>query len=148
MRELVYFCKCFYIVLEITMSRIIKNIIRCVVVGFLLLAISGLTITIHHEHQIGDILAEHGHSHTDEHAVKTSASTYHEIHLVKLVSGDSFDGSQKIDFKSPLVKIFAVPLDPLELAHSYHPTSSSNLDISNTGPPSVDRYVLICSFLI
>ena len=118
------------------------------VVGFLLLAISGLTITIHHEHPIGDILAKHGHSHSDEPAAKTTPSTYHEVHFVKLLSGDSFNSSQKTEIKTSLVKLFAVHPAPLELSLVYHLTSSANIDIKETGPPSVDRYILNCSFLI
>ena len=130
------------------MSRILKNIARCTVVVFLLLAISGLAITIHHEHSIGDVLAEHGHSHSDGSAVKTAPSTYHEDHFVKLLSGDSFNGSQKIEFKTSLVKLFAVYLDPLELSPVRYSASLANIDIKETGPPSGDRYILNCSLLI
>lgn len=130
------------------MPKFIRNIARCTVVGFLLLAISGLTIAIHHEHPIGDILAEHGHSQHDGLVVKATPSTYHEVHFVKLLSGDSFNGSQKIEFKTSLVKLFAVHLDPLELSPVHHSTSLASIDIKETGPPSVDKCVLFCSFLI
>ena len=118
------------------------------VVGFLLLATSGLTITIHHEHPIEDILIKHGHSHSEESAAKTTSSTYQEIHFVKLLSGDSFNGSQKIELKTSLVKLFAVHLVPLELSLVFHAASLTNIDIKETSPPSVDRYTLNCSFLI
>ena len=130
------------------MPRILKNAARCMVVGFLLIAISGLTIAIHHEHPIGDILTAHEHSQFDGLVVKTTPSTYHEVHFVKLLSGDSFNGSQKIECNTSLVKLFTVHLDPLELSPVYHSASSANIDIKETGPPSVDRNILNCSFLI
>ena len=130
------------------MVRFLKNITRCTIVGFLLVAISGLTVAIHHEHTIGDLLDEHGQSQHDGLIVKTTPSTYHEVHFVRLLSGDSFNGSQKIEFKTSLVKFFAVHLDQLELSPAYHSSSLRNINIKETGPPPVDKCVLFCSFLI
>jgi hypothetical protein len=130
------------------MSRVIKNIARCTVVGFLLLAISGLTIAIHHEHPIVGMLSEHGHEQHDGLVVKNTPPTYHEIHFLKLLSGDSFNGTQKIELKSSLTKLFAVHIEVLELHPIGYSTFLLNTDISGTGPPSVDRCVLNCSFLI
>ena len=130
------------------MFRFLKNIARCAVVGFLLLAISGLTIAIHHEHPIRNLLAEHGQSQHDGLVVKTTPSTYHEVHFVKLLSGDSFNGSQKIAFKTFQVKLFAVHLDPLKLSPVHHSPSLAIINIRETGPPWVDKCVLLCRFLI
>lgn len=130
------------------MSTFLKNIARAAVVGFLLLAISGLTIAIHHEHRIGDMVPDHGRRQHDEIVVKTTPSTYHEIHFVKLLSGDSFNNLQKIEFRTSLVKLFAVHGDLLVLSPIHHSTSLANIDRRETGPPSVDTCVLFCSFLI
>ncbi|MBI1805198.1 MAG: hypothetical protein HY033_13775 [Ignavibacteriae bacterium] len=130
------------------MSRLLKNIARCSVTGFLLLAVSGLTIAVHHEHSIGSTAAQHEHSQPNGVVLKTTPQTYHELHLIKLLSGDSFNGSQKIDFKTSLVKLFAVQLDSPEFSSVHHSTSLASTDIKETGPPSVDKCVLFCSFLI
>ena len=126
----------------------LNHIARYTVVGFLLLAVSGLTIAIHHEHLIEGLFTENGHSQPNGLVVKTTPSTYNEVHFVKLLSGDSFHGSQKVEFKTFLVKIFAVHLDHLELSPAYHSSSLANINIKETGPPSVDKCVLFCSFLI
>ena len=130
------------------MSRVLKNIAKRSLTGFLLLALSGLTIAVHHEHAIGNITAEHEHGQPDGLVVKTSPQTYHEVHFVRLLSGDSFSGSQKLEFKKSLINLFAVHLHSSEFPSFYHSTSLVNIDIKETGPPSVDKCVLFCSFLI
>jgi hypothetical protein len=130
------------------MPRDLKNIARCTVVGFLLLAISGLTIAIHHEHLVVGMLTEHGHEHHDGIAVRNTPSTYHEIHFVKLLSGDSFSGSQKIEYKNSPTKLFVVYSNLFELPKIQHSTSFAPIDIKETSPPSRDKCVLFCSFLI
>lgn len=130
------------------MHRIIKNIAHCVVVGFLLIAISGVSISIHHEHAIGQLSAEHEHGQHEGLGVSAASSTYHEIHVLTLLSNDSFNGSSKAEFKTPFAKLLDVPLDLLEVSPIHHSTSLAYLDIKETGPPSVDKCVLFCSFLI
>ncbi|GEM_PF-4775185 len=130
------------------MLAFIKNIVRWSATGFLLIAISGLTIAIHHEHAIGDASTKHEHSQPDGLVLKTTPQTYHEVHIVRLLSGDCFNGSQKIDLKTSLVKLFAVQLESPEFSSAHHSTSLANIDVRETGPPSVDKCVLFCSFLI
>ena len=133
------------------MLRSLKNIARCTVVGFLLLSVSGLTIAVEHEHAIEkspDLLAVHPNSNPEGTGIESTPLTYHETHFLKLLSGDSFDGSQKMESKTSPVKFFAVHLVFLELSPVYHSISLANIDIKETGPPSGDRYILNCSLLI
>src|SRR5713226_7428779 len=102
------------------MSRLLKNIARCSVTGFLLLAVSGFTIAVHHEHSMGNTDAQHEHGQPDGVVLKTTPHTYHEVHIVKLLSGDSFNGSQKIDLKTSLAKLFTVRLDSPEFSAAHH----------------------------
>ncbi len=131
------------------MSRYLKNIFRCSVTGFLLLALSGFTVAVHHEHSMGNASIEHKHNQPDGLVLKPTPQTYHEVHIVKLLSGDYFNGSQKLEIKDPPKMFFVLQLDSPDL-FSVHPhlTSLPNIDIKETGPPSVDKCVLFCSFLI
>src|SRR5206468_3540413 len=97
---------------------------------------------------IGDTAAQHEHSQPKGVVLKTTPHTYHEVHFIKLLSGDSFNGSQKIDFKNSFAKLFAVHLDSPEFASAHHTSTLANIDIKETGPPSADKCVLFCSFLI
>jgi hypothetical protein len=130
------------------MSRFLHHIARCSVTGFLLLAISGLTIAVHHEHHIGNSAAHRDHGQPDGVVLNTSASTYHEMHIVKFLSGDSFNGSHKIIVNSALVKLFIVQPESPQFSSVHPSTPLTSTDIKETGPPSVDRCVLLCSFLI
>ena len=130
------------------MPGLLKNIIRYLVTGFLLFAISGLTITVHHEHSIGNTGAQHEHRQPGGLVFKTTPKTYHEGHLIKLLSGDSFSGSQKLECKNSPIKLLTLQLDLRERSSKHHSTSLANIDIRDTGPPSRDRCVLFCSFLV
>jgi hypothetical protein len=130
------------------MSEFLKNIGRFAVVGFLLFSVSGFTIAIHHEHVIGNNLAEHVHNHDGGPVVNPTPSTFHEIHFVKLLSGDSFNGSTKIELKTSLVELFTIHLDRGEYSPIHPSISLASTDVKETGSPSVDRCVLFCSFLI
>src|SRR6266853_1781736 len=124
------------------MSRLLKHFATCLVTGFLLLAVSGLTIAVHHEHAMGNTAAQHELSQPNGIVLKTTPRTYHEVHIVKLLSGDSFNGSQKIDLKTSFAKLFTVQLDSPEFSAAHLSSSLANIDIKETGPPSVDRCVL------
>lgn len=130
------------------MRKFLKNIARYLVTGFLLIAVSGFTITIHHEHSIGNSAARNENVQRDGLVLKTTPQTYHEVHIVKLLSGDRFNGSQKIVLKISPLKLFTVQLESPQFSSDYHFTSVSTTDIKGTGPPSVDKCVLFCSFLL
>ena len=130
------------------MSISLKNIVKWSVTGFLLIAISGLTIAIHHEHALGNDLAEREHGPSDGLVVKTTPHTYHEVHILKLFSGDSFNGCPKMEFKQCLTKLFVGQLEPSALSSIHQSTTIAGIDIKETGPPSRDKCVLFCRFLI
>ena len=132
------------------MLRVITYIARYTVITFLLCAISGLTLTVHHEHHLDveNRSVAHDADQHDGHAIKTSGMTYHEIHFVKLLSGDDFDGTQKLQIKTSPTGLFAA-YSNLCSSPSYCCSSSiQKRDLKDTGPPSVDKCVLFCSFLI
>lgn len=130
------------------MAKFLKNIARYLGTGFLLFALSGFTVVVHHEHSMGNVLAEHEHGQSDGIVLKTTPQTYHEVHIVKLVSGDCFNGSQRLEFKDFPIKLSALQLDSLEFSSVHHLAPLANIDIKETGPPSVDQCILFCSFLI
>lgn len=133
------------------MVRLFKHIGRYLVVWFLLLALSGLTIPIHHEHSIErspDPRAIQHSNNTKSVGVKTVPSTYHEIHLIKLGSSDSFDSSRKADHRALLKTLLRPAFDHVEFSPVYHLSSIAILQTNGTGPPSSDKCVLFCSFLI
>lgn len=130
------------------MRKSIRNIAQRIVVGFLLIATSGITISIHHEHAIGELLYEHEHGQLEGLGVNPAPSTYHEIHVLTFLSADSFNSSGQVEFKTSFTKLIAIPLDRIEFSPVRQSTSLTQLDIKETGPPSVDKCVLFCSFLI
>lgn len=130
------------------MRKSLRNIARRIVVGFLLLAISGVTISIHHEHAIKELLTEHEHGHHEGLGVNTAPSTYHEIHVVTFRSADSFYGSGKGEFDISLVKLLSIPSDHIEVSLVRRSTSFTFFDVRDTAPPSMDKCVLFCRFLI
>lgn len=137
-------------ILQANMLQTTKNIARCVIVGFLLLAVSGLTVAIHHVHNIADANAVNGsgHSRYDGIVIKSTPSTYHEVHVLTFLSGDSFTGSSKIDIKTSLVKLFTESLNFPELLRVQHTTSLATTEKKDGSPLSVDKCALLCSFLI
>ena len=145
--ELVSFQNC-SLLMGAIMPRWLAHIIRFSITGFLLVALSGFTVVVHHEHSIGDASANREHDPTDGLVVKTKPQTYHEVHIVKLLSGDSFSGSQTIDLNTSVVKFFELHLDSPHFPPYPHSTSLTHTEIRETGPPSVDRCILFCSFLI
>lgn len=130
------------------MSTLLKNIARYLTTGFLLLAVSGFTLAIHHEHSLGTSASQHEHHGPQGVVLSATPRSYHEVHLVRFLSGDSFNGSEKSHLKASLVKLFTVQLNPVEIPSDPHSASAARTDIRETGPPSVDACVLFCSFLI
>lgn len=133
------------------MFRVLKNIARHVVVGFLLLALSGMTITIHHDHPIErapDPSAVHHSNNVGDVGIQNVPSTYHEVHFIKLSSGDSFGPSPTTHLKASLKNLGPVVLDHIEFSPAYRSSSLTNIDTKETGPPSADKCVLLCRFLI
>ncbi|MEW5800446.1 MAG: hypothetical protein AB1728_15735 [Bacteroidota bacterium] len=149
MTELASFYGCSYIC---TMQRFLKNIVRYSVTGFLLIAVSGFTFVVQHEHPINAATkerTEHPHSEeADEHQQNTP-STYHEIHFVKFSSGDQFNTSPPTDIRfSSFVTLFVIQPDLFDSFSNLHSTSLINAANWETRPPSRDKCALFCSFLI
>lgn len=133
------------------MLRFLKNIVKYLVTGFLLIAVSGFTFVIHHEHSIETSVkkhTEHSHNEKADGHYKNNPSTYHEVHFVKFSSGDQFNIAPTTDLRSSLLTLFVI--QP-ELFDSFTNFPSSTLVTATDWeyhPPSEDKCVLFCSFLI
>ena len=129
----------------------LKNIARQVMVGFLLLALSGITIAIHHDHPIErapDPDAAHHANNVAGWKIRNVPSTYHEVHFIKLSSSDSFYPSPKTSFQASWKNLGPIELDLIASSPAYRLSSLANLEPKGTDPPPADKCVLFCSFLI
>ena len=127
-----------------------KNIVRCGIVGFLLLAVSGFTVAVHHVHNIAatNTVNDSGHARYNGLIVKSTPSSYDEVHVLSFLSGDSFTGSPKTELKTSLVKLFTESLNFPELPIVQRSPSLATTAKKDIHPPSVDTCALLCSFLI
>jgi hypothetical protein len=121
---------------------------------FLVVVLSGLTLPVHHIHsiEVAPPISDDRHSDNHQHdAAETkndAPSTYHEIHFVKLLSDDSFSASTCIDAFTWGIQFVAILPGTVKLFDS---PSSETLSFSlkdPSPPPSQDKCVLFCSFLI
>lgn len=127
------------------------NILAALFVAFHVVALSGLTLPIHHTHPIEkspDGVVVHDETNAKTHSVTNAPSTYHEMHFVKFLSGDSFKNTKQIDFKTSFQKLGFIQVDEFQLSPFVHLSPLANKNLHDTGPPSVDKCVLFCSFLI
>jgi hypothetical protein len=137
--------------MQFKMLQRIKHIVRICIAGLLLVGVSGVTFVIHHEHPIGTYAEKHtAHSH-DETATEnqqSKPSTYHEVHFVKLGSDDNFTSSSSTDCRIPLVSLIINHANSIDSPSTLHSAAFINIAAKETGPPSVDRCVLFCAFLV
>ena len=133
------------------MFRMLKNIARQVMVGFLLLALSGITIAIHHDHPIErapDPDAVHHTNTVADGKIQNVPSTYHEVHFIKLSSSDSFHPSPKTSFQASWKNLGPMELHPNASSPAYRLSSLATIEPKGSDPPPADKCVLFCSFLI
>lgn len=129
----------------------LKNIARQVIVGFLLLALSGITIAIHHDHSIERAPDADAVHHTDDVGdgkIQHVPSTYHEVHFITLSSSDSFHPSPKTSFQASSKNLGPMELDLIASSPAYRVSSFAHIKPKGTDPPPADKCVLFCSFLI
>jgi hypothetical protein len=133
----------------VAVFRAMEYIVHCVTVGFLILAISGLTIVVHHDHPIesgsissGDQNEAARQPHTND------QETFHEVHILTFVSGDQFVGHQNIDAGNLFHagRLFSENSSFLYLFIQLY--STVRLTSESAIPPSRDKYALFCSLLI
>lgn len=135
----------------VKLSHQIRAVAKSILVSFLMIAVSGTTIVIHHDHPIAPVGAENA-DHTDDESANghqsTKGATYHEIHLLKLVTGDRFNTTPP--FQSPTS--FAPFL-------VFHDTSSSSCSIPRFSASTIsnghtarmasrERCTLFCTLLV
>jgi hypothetical protein len=133
------------------MLQLIKHIVRICIAGLLLVGVSGVTFVIHHEHPIGTFAEKHSaHSH-DETATdkqESKPSTYHEVHFVKLGSDDNFTISPTTDCRVSLITLLVIHSPSFDSLSILQSATFIDIAAKETGPPSVDRCVLFCTFLV
>lgn len=121
---------------------------------FLVVAISGLTLPIHHVHPIevatpvSDDHHSDNHRHGESETTSDVPSTYHEVHFVKLLSNDNFSTSNRNDISIRVVQFLIIIPGKIEFLDS---PSSETISFSlkePSPPPPQDKCVLFCSFLI
>lgn len=136
------------------MSRISNHILFTPTLLFLVVVLSGMTLPIHHVHSIevatpvSDDHHSDNHPHDETETKSDVPSTYHEVHFVKLLSDDNFSISKCIEAFSRVIQLMAII--PGKIAFIDSP-SSETLSFSlkePSLPPSQDKCVLFCSFLI
>lgn len=117
------------------------------VVFFLIVALSAPALVIHHVHPIeGSEPA--GPDHETSCQTLNAPATYHETHIVTLLSGDSFNSSTRHDVAPLLHKFIAtLALVPV-LSSTLSLSHIASADIRPLFQRSQDKCVLFCSFLI
>jgi hypothetical protein len=126
------------------MSKLTRNS----VVLFLILVLSAPALTVRHVHRI-EAGGPAGHQHTlPGQALTEVPATYHETHIITLLSGDSFSPSVLGDIVLPIQKFIAAILHLPTLQGTSTRTVVAATDMGPHSQPSGDKCVLFCSFLI
>jgi len=129
----------------------IRNIFRISVIGFLFFGVSGFTLVIHHEHPSdapAKKLTAHAHGENAEEHHQAEPSTIHEVHFVKLSSGDQFTISLVTELRFSVIMLFIIPT---ALSDSFpNLLTATVVHIADLGirPSSGDKCALFSSFLI
>lgn len=129
------------------MRNLAQKIVAVPVVFFLLVVLSAPALTIHHVHQI-EAGEPASHDHETSGQTLNAPVSYHETHVVTLLSGDSFNLSTHGDVVPSLHKFIAIV--------AVVPVLSGTISLSDIAPVNIrplsqlsgDKCVLFCSFLI
>ncbi len=129
------------------MRRLAQNNIVLPVTVFLIVALSAPALVIHHVHHI-KVGEPEGHESATAGPNVDAPATFHETHIVSLLSGDSFNFSTyKNVVPAPhefiatlaVVPVFSSAVSPSHIVSNHLRTPSRS---------SRDRCALFCSFLI
>jgi len=130
------------------MCKLTQNIIALPVILFLIVVLSAPALTIHHVHRIEVSEPEDHHDSAQGQGLSDVRATYHEDHVIKLQSDDSFNSSARGDVVPLIHKFIAVVLNIPVITSTSMLSVLSSANIRMPSQPSGDKCVLFCSFLI
>lgn len=130
------------------MRNLTQKIVAVPLVLFLIVVFSAPMVTIHHVHRIETSEHADRHQSSTGQAVTEVPATYHETHIVTLLSGDSFNSSTRNDVVPPLHQFIATLVVVPVLSNILLPSAIASAQIWTPSQSSGDKCALFCSFLI
>lgn len=124
-----------------------RKLTQNIVVLFLIVALSAPVLVIHHVHQI-EASEPAGHGNETSGQTLNAPVSYHETHVVTLLSGDSFNLSTHGDVMPSLHKFIAIVAVVPVLSGTTSLSDIASINIRPLSQLSRDKCVLFCSFLI
>ena len=129
------------------MRKLTQNIIVLPVILFLIVALSAPALVIHHVHHIEESEPS-SHDYATTGKTVNVPTTYHETHIVTLLSGDSFNFSARNNVVPSLHTFIATLVVLPVLSRALSPSHITSVHSRTPSRFSRDKCVLFCSFLI